>query len=163
LSVENTLVSKDATGIMFQNLGSGSAVGILSDVQVVNNGIGILALGTSNTTSTNLTVQNSVVVTNPVVGILAGGYSTVTVTNSTIANNGGGLEAQNAGALLWTSGSTVTGNATGLLTLNGGRVASSGKNSLSGNTSGNSILPTTPSTPSPPPPPSTNFLLDNNG
>src|SRR5262249_29933065 len=101
LSVGSSLISNNAaTGIMLQNMGSGSAVGILSDVQVVNNGTGISALGTSSAATASLTVQNSVVVSNPTVGILSAGYSTVTVVNSTVANNGVGFQAQNAGALL---------------------------------------------------------------
>src|SRR5262249_43747519 len=88
ISVGNTRVSNNAHGIMLQNMGPGIAVGILNDVQVVNNGTGISALGTSSAASANLTVQNSVVVSNPTVGILSAGYSTVTVVNSTVANNG---------------------------------------------------------------------------
>src|SRR5262249_18338994 len=103
LSVGDTVVSSNSTGISFQN--SATSTGILNAVQLVNNGTGIAALGASSTGSASVTVQNSLVVNNGTIGILSGGFSAVMVANSTIAGNADGLEAQNAGAMLQVAGS----------------------------------------------------------
>ena len=146
LSVGSTLVSNNVTGISLtsQTLTSG----VLNDVDVVNNGTGIVAQGASPTSPVNLTVQNSVVANNSTAGIVAGNYSNVTVINSTTANNGVGLEAESGSALLQVSKSTVSGNTTGWSGAIGG-VISSGNNSIGGNTNGNTAPPTSPTTNSP--------------
>ena len=155
LFVGSTLISNNSTGISFQN--SAVSIGTLNDVQLVNNGSGIVALGSSSTAVAKVTVQSSMVANNTTVGILAGSFSAVSVSNTTIANNGAGLEAQSASALLQVSGSTVTGNGTGWMVANGGQVISSSNNSIGGNASGNSAPPTTPTAPV------ANFLTDGAG
>ena len=110
LLVETTLVSNNTTGVNFQN--SSASTGVLNNVQMINNASGIVAAGASSTAQANLTVQASMVANNNTVGILAGSFSLVTVSNTTIANNGVGLKADSASALLQVTGSTVSGNGT---------------------------------------------------
>jgi hypothetical protein len=131
-----------SSGIMFQN--SAASTGVLNDVQLVNNGNGIVALGTSSTGPATVTVQNSMVANNGTVGILSNGFSAIRVANSTIAN----------------SGSTVTGNGTGWLVANGGQLYSTSKNSIFGNTSGNTAPQTAPAPAPPPPPIAKNIVTD---
>ena len=157
------LVSNNSTGFRFQN--SAINTGVLNDVQLVNNGTGMVALGTSSTGPATVTIQNGVVVNNGTVGIVSGGFSAVMVGNSTIANNGIGLEAQSIGAVLRASESAVTGNATGWLAVNGGQVISSGNNGIGGNVTGNAAPPIAlvSTTPTSTPTPTTNYLLNNAG
>jgi hypothetical protein len=103
-------VSNNSTGIRFQS--SASSAGVLNDVQLVNNGTGIVALGASSTGPATVTIQNSVVANTSTVGILSGGYSAVMVGNSTIANNAVGIAADEA-AITRVGQSTVTANGTG--------------------------------------------------
>jgi hypothetical protein len=164
LSVLSTLVSNNGTGILVQ--GAAGNAGFLNDVQLINNGTGLDAVGTNSTSPVNVTLQNSLVANSSGVGVLSGGSSNVWVSNSTIVNNGTGLEAQSSGALLSVTGSTATGNGTGWATANSGQVFSSGLNSINGNKTGNSSPPSSISPsppPPPPPPPPTGELLDNSG
>jgi len=157
LFVANTIISNNGqTGIMFQNMGSATSIGVFNDVQVVNNGRGIAALGTNNAAPANVTVQGSVVANNRGVGILSGGLSAVTVANSTIANNGVGAQSQGTGATLQLAQSTITGNGTGWSVAGGGQVISSASNSIGGNANGDTAPPTgAPPVPPPPPPSAT--------
>jgi hypothetical protein len=158
LSISDTLVSDNfgaGTGIIFQNMGSGTGIGALSRVEVANNGTGISVIDSLGIGSVNVTVDNSVVANNSTIGILAEGsaasglFVVVTVANSTIVNNGIGIKAE-SGATAQVSQSTVAGNVTGMLTATGGQIASSGNNNISGNINGNS-------------PPPTGLLLDASG
>jgi hypothetical protein len=74
-----------------------------------------------------------------------------------VANNGIGLEAQSASAVLNTSESTLTGNSTGWTVLSNGQVSSTGNNAIGGNLAGD------PAPPPPSPPPSGNYLTDGAG
>ena len=154
LSVANTLVANNTTGLNFQN----SATGVLNDVQLINNGTGIVTLGVSDTDQANLTLQSGIVANNIAAGILAGSFSTVTIANTTIANNGVGVQAQSDSALVHVSGSSITGNGTGWSVASGGQVVSSSTNAIGGNISGNSAPPTVPAPSSP-----RNYLLDQSG
>jgi hypothetical protein len=96
---------------------------VLSDVQLFANGTGIVGAGT-NAAPAILAVQGSLIASNSSVGILSNGYSSISVAISTIANNGIGLQAQNAGALLQVFDSSVGGSGTAWLAANGGNVVS---------------------------------------
>jgi hypothetical protein len=163
LYVADTLVANNAnTGIMFQSMSPANSIVVLNDVQAITNGTGIAATGTSSTAV--LTLKNSVVANNIGVGALSGGLSAISITNSTFANNGVGLSAQNAGAVLYAAQSTVTGNGMGWQATNGGQVVSASNNAIGGNASGNNAPPTSlASPPPPPPPPVANYLLDGVG
>jgi hypothetical protein len=130
LIVSGTLIHNNTIGITFQT--SVASTGVLSDVQLFANGTGIVGVGTSAAPAI-LAVQDSFIASNSSVGILSNGYSTISVAMSTIANNGVGLQAQNAGALLRVSGSSFGGTGTAWLVANGGNVVSSGSNSVSTN------------------------------
>jgi hypothetical protein len=112
------------TGIRFQN--SAISTGVLNDLQLFNNGKGIVALGASSTGPTTVTIQNSVVATNGTVGILSGSYCAIMV------------------------GKSAIGNATGWLAVNRGQVISSSNNGIGGNVTGNSAPPTANLRPLPP-------------
>lgn len=170
LSVGTTLVANNSTGVVVQ--ATMPATAIFDDVQIMNNGSGIVGSGASATARASLTVQNCVVANNNIFGILSNGSSDVTVSNCMIANNGVGLAAQNTGALLQLSGSTVSGNSTAWQTANNGQVSSAG-NSVGGNTASNAPLtpvasasagsPTSPSHSEGAPPPAFDYLVDGSG
>jgi hypothetical protein len=164
LTIESTLLSGNGTALSFQ--GAPLTMGLLNDIQAVNNGSGIIVSGATSDSSAIVTLRNSVVANNTAVGIQSNGNSTVTVVDSSIANNGVGVQAQNTGAILQVTGSTLAGNTTGWLAGTGGQVVSARTNSIGGNATGNSAPPTTVGTttpPPPPPPPLMSYLQDDNG
>jgi Right handed beta helix region len=126
LTISGTLIHSNTIGIRFQT--SATNTGVLNDVQLFANDTGIVGMGTSAVPAI-IAVEDSLIASNSSVGILSNGYSTISVTVSTIANNGIGLQAQNAGALLQVSGSSIGGAGAAWLAANGGNVISSGSNS----------------------------------
>jgi hypothetical protein len=130
LTVSRTLIHNNTIGIRFQV--SAASTGAVNDVQFFANGTGMVGVGTRATPAI-IAVQNSLVANHSNVGILSNGFSTISVATSTIANNGVGLEAQNAGALLQVFHSSIGGTGAAWLAANGGNIAMSGTNSVSTN------------------------------
>ncbi|MEO7935383.1 MAG: hypothetical protein ABIR27_03920 [Dokdonella sp.] len=126
-------------GITIQPTTSGSVRGILDHVQIVQNLGSGLRVGSPDVATLgpiSLTVRDSVTSTSSDNGILvAGGNSAsqVMLDNVLSAENGVGVFASGANALIRMSGSTVHGNTQGIQATVGGQVVSFGDNRIRGN------------------------------
>jgi hypothetical protein len=145
LYVSNTLVSDNGIdGIDILASGSGTTNGVLSHVDMENNGAFGLVAGTSSQTI-NVTVSDSVSANNATDGIFAnssGGTINIMVRSSKIANNGtAGLVASGTGATVLVTRSTITGNSSGWVAPLSGVVTSYADNNIDGNTNINTEPP----------------------
>jgi hypothetical protein len=143
--VSNTLLSDNgADGIDIVSSGSGTTNGVLSHVEMENNGAFGLVAGTASQTI-NVMVSDSVSSNNATDGIFAnssGGTINIMVRNSTIANNGAaGLVAKSPGATILVTRSTITGNGSGWVAPLSGVVTSYADNNIDGNTNINTEPP----------------------
>jgi hypothetical protein len=146
LSISNTLVANNAgSGIAMTPSGSGAVTAVLDHVEVDNNASdGIAVNGSSSSGTVNVTLSDSVVAgtTNTALYVttdtlLSEAPTTLMVFHSVAANNGTGIEADGAGAVLRVGQSTVTENSTGYDAASSGVIDTFGDNYFSGN-SGNS-------------------------
>jgi len=140
--VSNTLIA-DNGGNGF-TAGGNSVNGVLDHVQLENNEIRGLSVGSVGTI--NVTVTDSVIAGNGGPGIFAtaitpGATANVMVQNSTIANNFIGFDADGTVVTISVTRSTITGNTYGWLTSMGGVVLSYGDNNIDGNTNVNTEPP----------------------
>jgi hypothetical protein len=144
LFVSNTLISDNNGGMSIGNNVSGTTIGVLDHVALVNNVLDGLIVTTPAQTI-NITVSDSVSANNGGYGILAlangGTPVSIMVRNSTIANNNTGLIANGNPATIRVTRSTITGNATAWAVMSGGAVASYGDNNIDGNGSVNTAPP----------------------
>lgn len=118
-------------GIQIRPTG-GATRGTMDRVVATGNVFGIAADGTGGTLGINVTVRDSTVNGNSSAGILSATGATGTgimVANTAATNNGIGVQAAGAGAILRIGGSQITGNGTGV----SGAVLSYGNNQLNGN------------------------------
>lgn len=118
-------------GIQIRPTG-GATLGTMDRVVATGNVFGIAADGTGGTLGINVTVRESTVNGNSSAGILSATGATgtgVMVANTAATNNGIGVQAAGAGAILRIGGSQITGNSTGV----SGTVLSYGNNQLNGN------------------------------
>jgi hypothetical protein len=146
LSLRDTLIRGNATtlqtaGVFVDPGAAGSASILINNVQLVENGQGIVLNG-----PVNGTVRDTTVMTTNIIGS-AGGHGVfadgtdsaaidVLLDNVSIADVAvNGVFASGANAVLRLSRSTITGSAQGLLANNGGQIISYGDNRNSGNIS----------------------------
>jgi hypothetical protein len=137
LYVSDMLVSNSGlAGIVIFPSGTGTTLGALDHVKLVNNSLtGLIA--NTNSQIVNVTVSDSVSENNGNDGIFtssSGMPVAVMVRNSTIANNGAiGLEAFGNGATLRVTRSTISGNSQGWSAGAGGAVLSYADNNIDSN------------------------------
>lgn len=110
---------------------------VLDNVRLVNNGL----FGLWVRENATVHARRSVTANNGGGVTADGAGAVVMLEDALVAQNGHGLLAQNAGVIRL-SNSTVSGNGMGLTTAASGLVESFGQNRVAGNTSGNGPLPT---------------------
>jgi Right handed beta helix region len=138
--VTNTVVLNNSfAGIDIQSSGSsGTVVGVLDNVKMINDANSGLSVSSSVQT-TDVTVSDSVVSNNTtgILGNSAGGSVNIVVRNSTISNNGEGLFVGGAGDSMWVTRSTITANTTGwTIGAGGATLLSYDDNNIVGNVNG---------------------------
>jgi hypothetical protein len=114
---------------------AGGMTGVLDRVIADHNVFGLAADGTAGAAGINVTIRDSNVTGNTLSGIVAatGAVGTgVMIDRSTISNNGTGLLAAGAGAVVRVGNSDITGNGTGA----SGTISSYGTNQFDGNGGG---------------------------
>jgi len=140
LSISGTLVSDNSNGIGIAPTGSGSALAVVSHVEIDHSqSEAIVAYSADTSGAVWVDVSDSVAAHNGHTGIRAetlgtGGPTTVMVRNSTFANNNVALQVDGTFVVLRVGGSTITNNDVGFATLSGGTLYSYGDNNLDGNT-----------------------------
>ena len=153
LFVSDTVVSNNGTGtagggIFIQPTGSGAVSASIVRVNAVENVVGIRADGTNSTGTISVSVLDSAASANAAAGMAVFTPSdakiTMEINHSVSANNGIGLNANGAGAILRIGYSTVTGNATGITISNGAKMRSLGTNLIDDNTIPGPALTVTP-------------------
>jgi|tagenome__1003787_1003787.scaffolds.fasta_scaffold20917727_1 hypothetical protein len=141
LYVADTAVEEQSSdGIMVRPAGTATARAVLERVRVENGASRGITFSPNNSgPSIVATVRDSVSAGNVGAGIIAedpGSTSVkVMVSNTTSGNNGIGVSATGAGAIIRIGNATVTGNTTGL-SASGGQIVSYGSNKVDGNGSG---------------------------
>lgn len=147
LSVSNSLVADNGdNGIeVIPVTGSGTVTAIFNRVQTNNNANNGIEISGDSGVSITASVYDSVSSGNGNSGFViltfSGAPAKLMVFRSASVNNGFGVFAQGAGAILRIASSLVTGNGTGW-TVNGAVVQSYGNNSIDGNASGEAAPPT---------------------
>lgn len=118
-------------GIQIRPTG-GVTNGVISNVHMARNVIGIAGDGLGGGSGFNVTVRESTISASSSHGILNTSTvaTSIMVDKSTIANSGTGLTAQNAGATIRVGSSSITGNGTAT---SGANVLSYGNNQINGN------------------------------
>jgi hypothetical protein len=114
---------------------AGATTGVLDRVIADHNVFGIAADGTAGAAGINVTVRDGNITGSTLSGIIAatGAVGTgVMVDRSTVSNNGTGLQAAGAGAVVRVGNSDITGNGTGA----SGTISSYGTNQFDGNGGG---------------------------
>jgi hypothetical protein len=141
--------SANAGGILIKPTGSGSAKAVLDNVNIEDNGSGILIDGRTTTGSNTVTIRNSTVAGSAAYGVFAvdssGGATNVMIEGSSSANNvTQGVFASGSNATVRMRDSTVTGNALGIGVNSGGKIISHGGNVVAGNTAQGAFTSTLP-------------------
>lgn len=144
LYVSDTVVSTNSGGgIFIAPAAGGSAKASLTRVDLVNNGFGVKADGTSG--KVDLTIFDSVASANAHAGFWAYKNVSVNIKHSISTHNGTGLEASGgATAKLRVGDSTVMGNGTGVVIAGGATMNSYGNNQIDDNAAPGATIPTIP-------------------
>ena len=143
LYVSDTVVSTNSGGGILIAPAGGSAKASLTRVNLVDNGFGVKADGTSG--KVDLTIFDSVASSNVGAGFWAFGNANVNIKHSISSHNGPGLEASGgANAKLRVGDSTVTGNATGAVIVGGATMSSYSNNQIDDNNAPGATIPTIP-------------------
>jgi len=136
LNVRNSIIARNSTaGLYIQPLSTGKALVVIENVNVNNNGQGVLAYDNST-----VTLRNSVSSENVFSGVrseaVAGGQVSVFVEHSQMSHNGGsGVIAVGATAVVRITDVTITNNLVGVNYSSGGVVYSYGNNAIAANAS----------------------------
>jgi hypothetical protein len=145
LYIEHSTVANNGTGaagggVLIQPGASGSAVVVLRDLQVINNGgYGVRVDATTSTAGITVNADNVELSGNGTVGFNATASGTNPITamlaNSVISNNTTtGIVTVGSGVTVRVGNTTITGNTTGVNPATG-TISSYGDNRLDGNTS----------------------------
>ncbi|MEA2904859.1 MAG: hypothetical protein QOI12_2246 [Alphaproteobacteria bacterium] len=146
LAVSNTLVADNGdSGILVQPTGSAIVSAVFNRVEVNNNGgYGIAVNGAITTGRVDATASESVAARNALTGFFANGSgpsaTTFSLFQSVAANNGTGISAANANAILRAAHSMVTGNIHGWSASSSGVIESFGDNYIAGNGTNTGVL-----------------------
>ncbi len=151
LFVSDTVLSNNGAstgggGIIVQPMGTGSAKARVVRVNSINNVFGFRADGNDTNGTVSMVVSDSTATGNAFGGITAftpsgGPVVRAIVSNSIVADNGVGLNANGASAILRIGTSVVTGNATGATISNGATMTSLGNNLINDNAIPGATLP----------------------
>ena len=144
LYVSDTMISENGTGatgggIIIEPSGSALVNATLIGVKTENSVLGIRADGTHSTGEIRVTIEGSSASGNTYGGIasftpVSGAVTKVMIKNSVSSNNGTGINANGAGAVMRIGNSIVTGNGTGVKIQNGATMTSFGTNQIMDNT-----------------------------
>lgn len=127
----------NGAGVIVLPSGAASVKAVFNRVSFDNNNAGLRVDGSSSTGGINATVNDGSASGNTNAGVLSVTGANVTqvmVDGTAVSNNGFGVRADGAAAVLRFGNTTVTGNGTGLSTANGGTLQSYGTNQVNGNT-----------------------------
>jgi len=146
---DSYVVNHGANGILVQPTGGGSASVSINRTQLLGNTTGFRADGTGSTGGISAAISDSLASGNVVTGYTSysqagSAATTVTIMNSVSANNGAGLNANGAAAVMRIGGSNVSGNATGIKIGNSATMSSYSNNQISDNTVAGPTIPTIP-------------------
>jgi hypothetical protein len=146
LSVTDTIIENNGSatsggGILIQPGAGVTAKAVISRTHIANNRLGIRADGTGSTGGVSVAIADSVLSNNVQAGATsftpAGGAPTaVQINRTTVANNGTGINANGAAAILRIGSSVVTGNTAGNAIQNGATMTSFGNNQMYENPTG---------------------------
>jgi hypothetical protein len=144
---DSYVVNNEANGILVQPTGGGSASVSINRTQLLGNATGFRADGTGSTGGISAAISDSLASGTVVTGYTSfsqagSAATTVTIMNSVSANNGAGLNANGAAAVMRIGGSTVSGNATGIKISNGATMSSYSNNQINDNTVAGPTIPT---------------------
>jgi hypothetical protein len=151
LFVSDTILSGNGTGasnggILIKPTGTGSAKVSITRTNADNNNLGIRADASGGTGAVNVTIIDSGVSGNSAAGFAAftaagGGPVAMTIMHSQSSNNGTGVNANGAGAIIRIGSSIVTGNATGVAIQNSATMTSFGTNEINDNPTPGPVIP----------------------
>ena len=136
-TIINNGAAASGAGVIILPTGAASVKAVFNRVNFDNNNAGLRVDGSSSTGGINATVNDGSASGNTNAGILSVTGANVTqvmVKGTAVSNNGFGVRADGAAAVLRFGNTTVTGNGTGLSTNLGGALLSYGTNQVNGNT-----------------------------
>lgn len=141
LSVADTIVADNGSGIVVRPAGAAVVGASLQRVTVENNTLDGVAADTTGSTATIwLHITNSVSAGNTNSGLASiapVGASTIVADRVSVVSNGTGLSVSGANGRIFMNASSITQNNTGMADAAGGKLFSYGNNAINGNRASN--------------------------